>query len=179
MKLNISCKGFEVTDNIRDRLEKKLSKLDKFFRKDAEADVRISQEKGNRNIVEITIAIGGLILRAEESSGDMYASIDGAVDKLSKQIRRHRTRLEKRFKGTSFEPAAFEADEEEEPVEEEAQYSVAKVKKFQVKAMPVEDAIAQMELLDHDFYMFRNEETDDICVLYRRNDGSYGVLQSE
>lgn len=178
MKLNISCKGFEVTDNIRDRLEKKLSKLDKYFRKDAEADVRISQEKGNRNIVEITIATGGLLLRAEESTGDMYASIDGAVDKLSKQIRRHRTRIEKRFKGTSFEPAAFEA-EEGEPAEEEAQYSVVRVKKFQVKAMPVEDAIAQMELLDHNFYMFRNEDTDDICVLYRRNDGGYGVLQSE
>ena len=97
MKLIISGKGFEVSDGLRERFDKKLSKLDKYFQEDAEAYIRVSQERGGRNIVEITISVGGLILRAEEVSGDMYSSIDGVVDKLSRQIRRHRTKLEKKL----------------------------------------------------------------------------------
>lgn len=173
MRLNISGKGFEVTDGLRERFEKKLSKLDRYFRDDAEAYIRISQEKGNRNIVEITITVGGLILRAEETSNDMYVSIDGAVDKLNRQIRRHRTKLEKKLRVSDAELTA----EEIEP--EEPEYSIVRVKKFGVKPMAVDDAIAQMELLDHNFYIFRSDESGEICVLYRRNDGGYGLLQPE
>ena len=150
MKITMSGKGFEISDSLRERVEKKLAKLDRYFREDAEANVRVAQEQGNRNIVEITIAVNGLILRAEETSGDMYASIDGAADKLNRQIRRYRTKLEKRLR-------------EDIPAE-----------------IPgVDDAIAQMELLDHDFFLFRDEETDGICLIYRRNDGAYGLLQPE
>ena len=177
MKINMSGKGFEVTDSLQERIEKKLAKLERYFRGDAEANIRISQEKGNRNIVEITIAVGGLVLRAEETSSDMYASIDGAVDKLNRQIRRHRTKLDKKLRDTGF--IAPEPVVEDEPEEEQAQYDLVRVKKFQVKPMAVEDALAQMDLLDHDFFLFRDEKTDGICVVYRRNDGAYGLLQPE
>lgn len=175
MKLILSGKGFEVTDGLRERFDKKLSKLDKYFQEDAEAYIRISQERGGRNIVEITISVGGLILRAEEVTGDMYSSIDGAVDKLSRQIRRHRTKLEKKLH-VKIEPET----EEGAPVEEEvAQYNIVRTKRFPVKPMRVDDAIAQMELLDHEFYLFLNEESGSMCVLYRRKDGTYGLLQPE
>lgn len=173
MRLNISGKGFEVTDGLRERFDKKLSKLDRYFRDDAEAYIRVSQERGGRNIAEITISVGGLILRAEETSGDMYASIDGAVDKLNRQIRRHRTKLEKKLRVSDAEPWMEDAEDEA------PEYNLVRVKKFGVKPMPVDDAIAQMELLDHNFYIFRSEETGEICVLYRRNDGGYGLLQPE
>jgi putative sigma-54 modulation protein len=175
MKLILSGKGFEVTDGLRERFDKKLSKLDKYFQEDAEAYVRISQERGGRNIVEITISVGGLILRAEEITGDMYSSIDGAVDKLNRQIRRHRTKIEKKLH-VKIEPEAGEGAFAEE---ETAQYNIVRVKKFPIKPMRVDDAIAQMELLDHVFYLFLNEETGTMCVLYRRKDGTYGLLQPE
>lgn len=176
MRLIISGKGFEITDTLRERFERKLSKLDRYFRSDAEATIRVSQEKGGRNIVEITISVRGLLLRAEEVSGDMYSSIDGAVDKLNRQIRRHRTKLEKRLRDVDFEPIY---DGEPDMNEEPAEYSIVRVKKFPVKPMRVDDAIAQMELLDHKFYLFLNEETDSMCVLYIRNDGTYGLIQPE
>ena len=177
MKITTSGKGFAISDSLTERIEKKISKLDRYFRDDAEAIIRISQEKGNRNIVEITISASGLLLRAEETSGDMYVSIDGAVDKLNRQIRRHRTKLDKKLRETAFEPQVEAV--EPEPEEEAAQYNVVRTKKFKVKAMQVDDAIAQMELLDHDFFLFRDEKTDGICLIYRRTDGAYGLLQPE
>ena len=104
-------------------------------------------------------------------------SIDRSVDKLNRQIRRHRTKLEKRLRAGAFEPIAEEPAEPEE--EEVASYNLVRVKKFPVKPMRVDDAIAQMELLGHTFFLFLNEETDSMCVLYLRSDGSYGLLQPE
>lgn len=177
MKFVYIGKGMEVTDSLKARVEKKLSKLERYFQDDVEAQIRLSQERGNRNIVEITISVGSVILRAEEVSNDMYMSIDRAVDKLNRQIRRHRTKLEKRLRAGAFEPAASE--EGIEAAEEPASYELVRVKKFPVKPMQVEDAIAQMELLGHSFFLFLNEETDSMCVLYLRSDGSYGLLQPE
>ncbi len=177
MKITTSGKGFTISDSLMERIEKRIQKLDRYFHDDAEAIIRVSQEKGNRNIAEITISARGLLLRAEETSGDMYASIDGAVDKLNRQIRRHRTKLDKNLRETAFEAPVepVEIEVEEEP----AQYNVVRTKKFKVKAMQIDDAIAQMELLDHDFFLFRDEKTDGICLIYRRNDGAYGLLQPE
>ena len=176
MKFVYIGKGMEVTDSLKARVEKKLTKLERYFQDDVEAQIRISQERGNRNIVEITISVGSVILRAEEVSNDMYMSIDRAVDKLNRQIRRHRTKLEKRLRAGAFEPVA---DEPAEAEEEAASYNLVRVKKFPVKPMRVDDAIAQMELLGHTFFLFLNEETDSMCVLYLRSDGSYGLLQPE
>ena len=176
MKFVYIGKGMEVTDSLKARVEKKLSKLERYFQDDVEAQIRLSQERGNRNIVEITISVGSVILRAEEVSNDMYMSIDRAVDKLNRQIRRHRTKLEKRLRAGAFEPVS---DESAENAEEVASYDLVRVKKFPVKPMQVEDAIAQMELLGHTFFLFLNEETDSMCVLYLRSDGGYGLLQPE
>jgi len=178
MKITTSGKGFGISDSLMERIEKRIAKLDRYFHDDAEAIIRVSQEKGNRNIAEITISASGLLLRAEETTTDMYVSIDKAADKLNRQIRRHRTKLDKKLRDTAFE-APVEADEPAPVEEEPAQYNVVRTKKFKVKAMQIDDAIAQMELLDHDFFLFRDEKTDGICLIYRRNDGAYGLLQPE
>jgi putative sigma-54 modulation protein len=174
MKYIYTGKGMEVSESLKARVEKKLGKLERYFRDEPEASVRFKQQKGARNIVEVTVSTGGVILRAEESSNDMYLSIDHAIDKIESQIRRYRNKLDKRIHAVELEPAVEEA-----PVYEEAKYDIVRTKKFAVKPMSVEDAITQMELLGHDFFLFLNEEIDTMCVLYRRNDGSYGLLQPE
>ena len=164
-----------VSDSLKARAEKKLNKLDRYFNREAEALIRFRQQRGGRNIAEVTVSVDGLILRAEENSNDMYLSIDRAVDKLESQIRRYRTKLGKRVRD-----ARAEAPEEVvEPVYEEISFDVVRVKKFAVKPMDVDDAITQMELLGHNFFLFMNAESDSMCVLYRRNDGSYGLLVPE
>ena len=173
MKFVYTSKDMAVSDSLKYRVEKKLSKLERYFREEPEATIRFKMQKGARNIAEITVNAGGLILRAEESSNDMYLSIDHAVDKLESQIRRHRTKLEKRIRSSELEPVA------EVPAFEEQSYDIVRVKKFSVKPMSVEDAITQMELLGHDFFLFMNEENESMNVLYRRNDGAYGLLQPD
>ena len=173
MKFVYASKDMQVSEALKSRVEKKLGKLERYFRDEPEATVRFKKQKGARNIVEITVNAGGTILRAEESSNDMYLSIDHAVDKLESQIRRHRTKLEKRIRSSELEPVA------EVPAFEEQNYDIVRVKKFSVKPMSVEDAITQMELLGHDFFLFMNEENESMNVLYRRNDGAYGLLQPD
>jgi len=173
MKFVYASKDMQISESLKARVEKKLGKLSRYFREEPEATIRFKVQKGARNIVEITVNAGGIILRAEESSNDMYLSIDHAVDKLESQIRRHRTKLEKRIREAELEPVV------EAPVYEEQNYDIVRVKKFSIKPMGIEDAITQMELLGHDFFLFLNEETDIMSVLYRRNDGSYGLLQPE
>ena len=173
MKFVYTSKDMAVSDSLKARVEKKLGKLERYFREEPEATVRFKMQKGARHNVEITVNAGGVILRAEESSNDMYLSIDRAVDKLESQIRRHRTKLEKRIRPTELEPIA------DVPVFEEQTYDVVRRKKFAVKPMAIEDAITQMELLGHDFFIFLNEEDENMNVLYRRNDGSYGLLQPD
>ena len=173
MKFVYASKDMAVSDSLKSRVEKKLSKLERYFREEPEATIRFKVQKGARNIVEITVNAAGVILRAEESSNDMYLSIDHAVDKLESQIRRHRTKLEKRIRTAELEPVT------EAPVFEEQSYDIVRTKKFAVKPMSVEDAITQMELLGHDFFLFQNEESETMNVLYRRHDGSYGLLQPD
>ena len=173
MKFVYASKDMAVSESLKARVEKKLSKMERYFREEPEATVRFKVQKGARNIAEITVNAGGVILRAEESSNDMYLSIDRAVDKLESQLRRHRTKLEKRIRTSELEPVV------EIPVIEEQSYDIVRTKKFAVKPMGVEDAITQMELLGHDFFLFMNEESETMNVLYRRHDGSYGLLQPD
>lgn len=162
------------SDSLKDRAEKKLSKLERYFSQEPEAIVRFKQQRGGRNIAEITMSVNGLILRAEEDSNDMYLSIDRAVDKLESQIRRYRTKM-----GKQLREARAEAPVEAEPMYEEANFDVVRTKRFSVKPMDVDDAITQMELLGHNFFLFLNAENNSMNVLYRRNDGSYGLLVPE
>jgi len=173
MKFVYASKDMAISESLKARVEKKLSKMERYFREEPEATIRFKMQKGARNIAEITVNAGGVILRAEESSNDMYLSIDRAVDKLESQLRRHRTKLEKRIRTAELEPV-YEA-----PAYEEQTYDIVRTKKFSVKPMSVEDAITQMELLGHDFFIFLNEENETMNVLYRRNDGTYGLLQPD
>ena len=174
MKTKFYGRFMEVTDSLQSYADKKLAKLDWFFGDDAEAQVKFALEKGGRNIAEITISQKGLLFRAEESSSDMYASLDKAVDKLSGQIRRHRTKLDKKYR--SAPQPTFVAEEVAEPEEER---KVVKVKRFNVKPMSVEDAVTQLEQLGHAFYMFNNADTGKVSVLYVRKDGDYGLIEPE
>ena len=165
MKLNFTGKNMEVTEALKDVTEKKLSKLDKYFQEDAEGSITYSVER-NRKIIEITINLPGTILRAEESSDDMYASIDRAVDVLEGQIRKYKTKLQRRF--NNGETIRFENIVPLNDELEQDRPKVVRTKRFDMKPMNVEEAILQMELLRHNFFVFMNADSDDINVLYKR-----------
>lgn len=172
MKLTVRGKNIEVTDALKDHVEKRIGKIDKYFDVDAEAQVTLTVERGLHK-VEVTAGINGLILRAEEGTGDMYASIDMVVDKLERQIAKYKTRINRKARqgGGIKELNQLPAVEEEDALE------VFKTKRFPVKPMPVEEAILQMNLLGHDFYVFANADNDDVNVIYRRKDGKYGLIE--
>ena len=181
MRISIMQKNTSVADSLKDRIDRKLGKFGRFFDDDLEAVVRLSEERGGRHVAEITINVDGMVLRAEEVSGDMITSVDKVIDKLMRQIRRHRTRLEKKFRaGALDEVAAESAEEAGGPIEPaESSNVLVRVKHFQVKPMSVEDAISQMDMLGHSFFLFINAETGGACVVYRRNDGDIGMLEPE
>lgn len=176
MKMNYTGKNVEVTEALRDVTEKKLTKLDKYFQKDIEGNVTFSTQK-NRKIIEVTINLPGTIIRAEESSDDMYASIDKAVDVLERQVRKHKTKLQKRYKNNEtirFEnvmPLTVEEDSEKP--------KLVKTKRFTLKPMSSEEAILQMELLRHNFFVYLDGETDDVGIVYKRKDGDYGLIEPD
>lgn len=172
MKLNVRGKNIEATDALKDHAEKRIGKIDKFFDFDTEALVALSVERGLHK-VEVTAVINGMILRAEESTGDMYASIDLVVDKLERQIAKYKTRINRKAR----QNGGLRAMAELPKVEEEEDLEVVKTKRFIVKPMPVEEAILQMNLLGHDFFVFANAENDDVNVVYRRKDGKYGLIE--
>ena len=170
MKINITGKNIEVSNYLRQLTEKKVGKLDRFFKPDTVAYVTLSVER-NRHICEVTIPIDGGVIRGEEVTGDMYASIDNVLDKLEKQISRHRTRLERSLRDTA-EISFDSAVDEEEP-----ERLIVRTKRFAYKPMSVEEAALQMELLGHSFYVFTNAETDQVNVLYLRKDGNLGLIE--
>lgn len=167
--MNISITGRKITikNAFKERVEKKLSKLEKFFEDDAQAFVTVSVEK-ERQTVEITVKNKGMIYRAEETSKDMLISFDNAVDALVRQINKNKVRLVKRLKEGAFEG---------EPDEPESDYSEVRMKRFAVKPMSIDEAILQMNMLDHEFFTFLNEESNIISVVYKRRGGGYGVLE--
>jgi len=176
MKMNFTGKNMEVTDALREVTTKKLSKLEKYFQQDIEGNVTFSTQR-NHKIIEVTINLPGTILRAEESSDDMYASIDKAVDILERQIRKYKTRLQRRYQ--NGETIRFENVMPLPQEEEEEKPKVVRRKRFNLKPMSHEEAILQMELLGHNFFVFRDADTDDINVIYKRKDGNYGLIEPE
>ncbi len=174
MKVTVTGKNFNVTDALRDTIDSKMEKLDKYFSKEAEAKVTLSVEK-ERQIVEATIPISGSVLRAEESTIDMYNTVDKVIDKLSAQLRKHKTKLE-RNRVNNYETIRFEnipSEEEKETFEPR----IVKTKRFPVKPMNQEEAILQMELVGHSFFVYANDETNEVNVIYKRRDGNYGLIE--
>lgn len=171
MKVIISGRNMNVSEPLKDTVQSKLEKLDKFFHKELEAQVTLSMEK-SRNIIEVTIPVNGSILRAEESTEDMYTSIDKVVDKLIRQLRKQKNKLENR--GNRYETIRFENIKADESTEES---KIVRTKRFAIKPMNAEEAVLQMELLGHSFYVFLDAETDDVNVVYKRKDGNYGLIE--
>lgn len=164
-----------VSDYLEGVAEKKARKLERYFKDDTEVHVMLSIEKG-RHIAEVTVPFDGVLLRTEEVSGDMYNSIDAAIKKLERQIRRHRTKLEKRLRDGALDAESIYGDLGD--VREDNSKLVRR-KKFPVKPMMVEEAELQMDMLGHDFFVFVNGETGDVNVLYRRKDGDVGLIEPE
>jgi len=182
MKTTITAKNMVVTNAINDRVMKKISKMERYLNPNAEIFVRLTREKNNRRTCEITVPVSGVTLRAEASNDDnLYVSIDQALAKLERQIHKHRTKLDKRLREDAFSPVELEYDADTaEAVEHEAEArKVVRHKNFPVRPMSVEDAILQMELLGHDFFVFVNAETDRTNVLYLRKDGDLGLMEPE
>ena len=171
MKLQFVGKNIEITDALKEITAKKFEKLDKFFSKDIEGKVTFSSVK-NDKIFEATIYLpNSTILRAEESTSDMYTSIDIVLDNLERQIRKNKTKLQKKYQ--ALETIRFEKISE--PVEEE-EPKIVRVKNFDVATMSEEEAILQIELLNHDFFIFKNAKDSKTNVLYKRKDGNYGLI---
>ena len=181
MKFVVTDKKVNLPAAIHAYAEKKVGKLDRFFKEDATAAITFSVEKDRLNRVEITIRSSGTIFRVSESTSDMHASIDAAVTTLERQIRKNKTRLEKRLRQGAFErnvDAEVSSFAPEEP--EEGEYSIVRSKTFPIKPMTRDEAILQMNLLGHSFFAFKDEEADGaFAVVYRRYDGDYGLIEDE
>ena len=174
MKYIITGRGTNVTDGLRSAIEEKLGKLEHYFAPDTEVHVTLKVEK-DRQKVEVTVPVKGHIIRAEQVSDDMYVSIDLIEDIIERQLRKYKTKIvdSKQNVGSFTSEFMQEDDYEDEDVK------VIRTKRFAVKPMDPEEACVQMELLNHSFYVFRNAETDEVNVVYKRKGGDYGLIEPE
>ena len=164
----------DITDELKKYTEKKFTKLDRFFQQDTEVHVTYSIERG-RHSVEATVHHAHMFFRAQDKTGDMYASVDHVVDIIERQIRKNKTRLEKKMK-----IGAFDREIPAEDIAEEQDFEVVRRKRFAIKPMTAEEAILQMNLLGHEFFAFKNfADGDRYCVVYKRSDGGYGLIESD
>ena len=174
MNINIRGKNFEVTDGLRKAIDTKLGKLEKYFKPDTNIDVTLSVEK-ERQKIEVTIPVKGNIIRSEQTSNDMYVSIDLVEEVIERQLRRYKKKLvEKHHVGESFQQTFLEND-----YLEDEDIRIVRTKRFDIKPMYPEDACVQMELLGHNFYVFCNADTNQVNVVYKRKGNSYGLIEPE
>ncbi len=172
MKITITGRRCSPRDSFKERAEKKLAKIERFFGPDVEAKVTVTVEKSSQS-VEITINNGGMVFRAQERAKNMNEALDKCVDTLIRQIRKNKTRIEKKLR-TNIEVLEGEND-----VAEEIEYELVRHKRVLLKPQSVEEAILQMNLVGHQFYLFLNEDRGDVNVVYRRSDGGYGLISPE
>jgi len=182
MKIMTYGKNIEVTPALKQYAEEKVSKLEKYFKgQPLEAHISMEVEK-ERHIVEVTAYMNGIILRGEEETDNMYASIDGVLEKLERQVHKYKTRIHKKLIEQKQE---FKEEYKEERTEEllhqddsdEFEPEIVKTKKFAIKPMDVKEAVMQMDLLGHDFFVFSNANTEEVNVVYKRRDGNYGLIE--
>ena len=177
MKFVFTEKKVNIPDRVRAYTEKKVGKLDRYFKGDAEATIVFSVEK-ERNNAEVTIRSGGTIIRVAESSFDMFVTIDAAVASIERQLRKNKARLEKRLRKDAFDRTAPAEHSYSAQEPEEADFEVVRTKRFFFRPMTVEEALLQMNLVGHTFFAFRNEDANGaFSVVYKRNDGGYGIIE--
>lgn len=186
MQVVIKGKNMEVNERLRNFVEGKITKLSRVLPSIAEAEVEFSSEKtkstDSRFIAQVTLKTNGQLIRAEQSAGDTYSALDVVLDKLDRQITRYKTKRTFNKSGSEQRGAVREFVEYEVPGEEdeeEREGRLVRTKRFPLKPMDVEEALEQMELLGHNFYVFFNSETNAISVVYRRNDGDFGLIEPE
>ncbi len=176
MKFIIIGKNIDVTPGLREAVESKLGKLERYFTPNTEIHVTLSVQKGHQKI-EVTIPVKGGMVRSEQESSDMYVSIDLVEEVIERQLRKYKNKLVAREQeGGNFKQEFFES---EDTVEDDGEIKIVRTKKFGFKPMYPEDACVQMELLGHDFYVFCNAESDEVNVVYRRKNGTFGLIEPE
>ncbi len=175
-KFTVRGKNIEATPALKEYVEKRVGRVSRFFDGVGDIVVALTVEKG-KHIVEVTIHLGNMILRGEESTNDMYTSIDLVTDKLERQIEKYKAKMEKRYRGSIKDVALAETSPQTEAITDE--FVIKKTKRFAIKPMDVQEAIMQMNLVNHDFYVFMNAETEEVNVVYRRKDGAYGLIEPE
>jgi putative sigma-54 modulation protein len=173
MNIIVSGKNIILTDSLKNTVEKQISKLEKYFSSDINVIANLSVQV-NTHIIEITISINGVIIRAEEATDDMYKSIDYAVKKIEHQLIKYRRKLQKRDIDKNF----LLNDMLDESIED-SDASVVRTKRFAIKPMDIDEAILNMELLGHAFFVFRNSSSEEVNVVYKRKDGAYGLIEPE
>lgn len=174
MLLNFVGKNIELTESLKEIAEKKFSRLDKYFSEEVEARIVFSTIKDEQT-VEATIFLPKTIIRAEETTDDMYSSMDNAVDALARQIRKHKTRLKRRYQNN--ETIRFDELMDKEAAKDEPEHKIVKRKNFELNPMNEEEAILQMDLLNHNFFVFLDGDTDGVSIVYKRKDGNYGKIE--
>ena len=174
MKFIISGKNIEVTEGIKAAIEEKLGRLDKYLVDDTVVNVTLSVQKGRQKI-EVTIPMKGHIIRAEQVSDDMYVSIDLVLEVIERQVNRHKKKLIDKEQNAAYLQNSFV----EEETDEDDEIKIVRSKRFAVKPMYPEDACIQMDLLGHNFYVFRNAETEEVNVVYKRKGNTYGLIEPE
>lgn len=177
MKFNIITRKITLKDATVDYIQKKLAKLDKFFKEEADARVVVGTIK-DKEYVEASIYAGGMIFRAEVTDIDAKTATDEIVDIIERQIRKNKTRLEKKIKREALSDNMLLSGDDYLGGEDTAEYKIVKTKRFQVKPMSAEEAVLQMRLLGHTFFVFKNVETDEMNVVYQRKDGNYALIES-
>lgn len=185
LKFNIRGENIEVTDAIRDYVEKKVSKLERYFDKektiDATAHVNLKVYSDKNAKVEVTIPLPYIVLRAEETSHDLYASIDLVVDKLERQIRKFKTRINRKQREGNIDTqmaAVFLNNQGDEKEEKEPELEIVRTKRLSLKPMDSEEAVLQMNMLGHNFFIFEDSETNGTSIVYKRKDGKYGLIET-
>jgi len=181
MNYNIRGENIEVTAAIRDYVEKKVNKLERYFDSEITSDVHVNISVYNEEQrIEVTIPMTNLLLRAEEHNPDLYAAIDLVVDKLERQIRKHKTKINRKFRQNGSAKVAFAQMEKEaakEHEDESDEIEIVRTKRFNLKPMDSEEAVLQMDMLGHSFFVFENATSGDTNVVYRRKDGKYGLIE--
>lgn len=177
MKIATRGKNIELTPALKEYVEEKVGRIEKYFDRAAiDAQVSLGVER-ERHMVEVTVFVDGLILRGEEATADMYASIDGVVEKIERQVRKHKTRINRKIREKKQEFELNLGGENTTQFKEEQAGKIVKIKRFSFKPMSVEEAVMQMDLLGHDFFVFTHDQTDELNVVYKRKDGNYGLIE--
>ena len=184
LKYNIRGENINITDAIRDHIEKKVGKLERYFNETPEANVHVNLKvnPNKKAKVEITIPLPQLVLRAEEVHDDMYAAVDLIVDKLERQIRKHKTKVNRKFRDQGSAKEFFKMNGNDFPAnqeqEDEDELKIVRTKQFSLKPMDSEEAVLQMTMLGHSFFIFTDAETNATNIVYRRKDGKYGLIET-